>query len=161
MGRSTARGAIVGITIALVYLLSAWVMPEWGVSVLCVTAGLIAAGLFARLYLREPPSLDRFRWLSAYGLAAVSGVVLGTLYVLTRLPIWADLLTKLFVLLAAVLLLFVGLLVFVIWHWLAVQRYSAAKPPDPDFAEDAEGNPVRPRGREGGPGTSSADRRQS
>jgi len=140
MAKSVARGAAVGATVALVYLSSRFADPLWGVPILCVVAGLISAGLFVRLYVREPPSLERFRWLSAYGLACFAGLVPGVTMVAARLLDNGHLTFR--VSIGSLILVWAGLFVFVVWQWLAVQKYSR-KRSDPDFEEDAEGNPVR------------------
>src|SRR5262249_6327091 len=140
MAKSVTRGAAVGATVALVYLSSRFVDPFWGVPILCVVAGLISAGLFVRLYIREPPSLRRFRWLSADGVACAAGLVLGPTLALARLLGDGHLAVR--VTIDSLIVVWAGLFVFVVWQWLAVQKYSR-KPGDPDFEEDAEGNPVR------------------
>src|SRR5262245_43625498 len=140
MAKSVARGAAVGATVALFYLLARIVAPLWGVPILCVVAGLISAALFVRLYVREPPSLERFRWLSAYGLACAAGLVLGVTMVLARVLGDGHLSARFSM--SSLILVWAGLFVFVVWQWLAVRKYSR-KSTDPDFEEDAEGNPVR------------------
>src|SRR5262245_60027987 len=142
MAKSGARGAAVGATVALVYLSSRFADPLWGVPIFCVVAGLISAALFVRLYVREPPSLERFRWLSVYGLACVAGLVPGVTMIAARQLGDGHLTLRISI--GSLILGWAGLLIFVIWHWLAVQKYSR-KPSDPDFEEDAEGNPVRHR----------------
>jgi hypothetical protein len=140
MGKLGPRGAAVGATVALVYLLARYVAPVWGVPILCVVAGLISAGLFVRLYVREPPSLERFRWLSAYGVACIAGLVPGVTMAGARLLGDGHLSVRISI--GSLIVGWAGLFVFVVWHWLAVQKYSR-KQSDPDFEEDAEGNPVR------------------
>jgi hypothetical protein len=150
MGKSTTRGAIVGATIALIYLGFVRAFPDWGIAIFCVTVGLIALALFVRLYLREPPSLERFRWLSAYGLAAVSALILAPVVAILKLPLQIDRIDRLMILSGVVGVLLVGMFVFTIWHAIAVRNYSPEKHGNPDFEEDVEGNPVRrndPRGK--------------
>jgi len=140
MQASAKRGAAVGATVALVYLLAWNLAPAWGIPILCIILGLISAGLFVRLYVREPPSLQRFRWLSAYGLVCAAGLVLGLTMAMARLLGDGHLSARFSI--DSWILVWAGLFVFVVWHWLAVRKYSR-KPSDPDFEEDAEGNPVR------------------
>src|SRR5688500_3193511 len=83
--KSLAGGAIVGATIALVFILATRAQPEWGVPAMLGVVGLGAAALFARLYVREPPSLERFQWLTTYGFASVASLALGALAAAARL----------------------------------------------------------------------------
>jgi hypothetical protein len=119
----------------------AWnLAPAWGIPILCVITGLISAGLFVRLYAHEPASLERFRWLSAYGLMCVAGLVLGVTMAMARVLGDGHLSAR--ISLDSWVVVWAGLFIFVVWHWLAVRKY-AHKPSDPDFADDAEGNPLR------------------
>jgi uncharacterized membrane protein len=130
-----------------VYLLTRYLAPVWGVPIVCVAFGLISAGLFARLYVREPPSLERFRWLSAYGMACVAGLVLGMTIITARLIGESDARLRVRILMGSLVAVMVGLLVFAVWHALATQNYSR-KPGNPDFEENAEGNPVQRQDRD-------------
>ena len=147
MGKSIARGAAVGATVALIYLSSQFADPLWGVPILCIVAGLLSAGLFVRLYVREPPSLERFRWLSAYGLACAVGLVPGVTMVAGRLLGDGHLSARFSI--SSFILVWAGLFVFIVWQWLAVRKYTR-KTTDPDFEEDADGNPVRHTGPDAG-----------
>jgi hypothetical protein len=143
MHKSVARGAIVGATVALLFLLSTRVRSEWSVVALLAVIGLGAAGLFARLYVREPPSLERFRWLCTYGLASAAMLTLGALVAAHRLVAGNDPFTRLMILAVGAASILVGLFGFVVWHAIAVRNYATPRPGHPDFEEDALGNPVR------------------
>jgi hypothetical protein len=135
-------GATVGLTVALIFLNLNQKLDGWALPALPVILGIISAGFFVRLYYREPPSLERFEWLSGYGAGCVVGLVLGLSMAIARLLADDDARLRIRILMGSVTAVMVGMLVFVVWHRLAVQKYSH-KSSHPDYAEDAEGNPVR------------------
>src|SRR5215203_4084372 len=94
MPRPLLRGAGVGATLALVLILTRLVSPTWGPLIVPVVGGLVLAALFVRTYVREAPSVDRFRRLSLYGMGAVAGPILGTVYGITQLPLGLDYLQR-------------------------------------------------------------------
>jgi hypothetical protein len=115
---------------------------RWGVTVLAISGGLVCGGGFARLIAREPPSRERFQRLCVYGMLCVGGLVAGVALVATRLLGGSDPILVSWVLVATLLGLMLGAFVFVIWTCVECYDYSA-KPSDPDFQEDMEGNPIR------------------
>jgi hypothetical protein len=142
-----------GIALALVFALSCWVFPGWGPVIIPVVGGLYFSALFVRVYVHEPPSLPRFRKLSFYAMGTVSGLILGTVAGISRLPLGLNFLQRAWIMLAASLTILAGLMAFSVWQVIAVYNYDRRRtPPNPDFEEDAEGNPVRPRDPDAGPG---------
>src|SRR5262245_46973239 len=135
-------GATVGLTVALILVDLNRKLDGWLIPALPVILGLVSAGFFVRLYYRAPPSLERFEWLSGYGAGCVAGLVLGISMAIARLLGGDDSRLTIRILMGSVTAVMAGMLVFVVWHRLAVQKYSN-KPSHPDFAEDTEGNPVR------------------
>lgn len=152
MPKGLWRQAGAGLAVALVYIFAMRVLPKGGAAGLCIVVGLVAAGVFVWIYVRRPPSLQRFRWLCASGLAAASALGLATVLLILQFPLGLNRLAQLYLLTALVCLILVGVFVFTVWHYLALRSYHQPKPPNPDFEEDAEGNPVRPRDPDTDPG---------
>ena len=75
-------------------------------------------------------------------MVCVVGLVLGIMMAIVRLLGASDARLAVRILMGSVTVVMAGMLVFVVWHRLAVQKYSN-KQSHPEFAEDAEGNPVR------------------
>src|SRR5262245_2340473 len=143
-----------GIALALLFALSFWGFPGWGSVIIPVVGGLYLAALFVRTYVHEPPSLSRFRRLSFSSMGAVSGLTIGTVAGISQLPLGLDCLQQGWIMLGAFLTILAGLMVFSVWQAIAVHNYGRRRhSPNPDFEEDAEGNPVRPRDPDAGPRT--------
>jgi hypothetical protein len=125
-------------------LIAARVSPRWGIAIVAIVLGLIGAGLFVSFYLRQPPSVERFRRLSACGFVSVGGLCLGSMVLVVRELPGTNWETRMWMLLGIAVVMMAGMAGFVIWHHLAVHNYERPRPGHPDFEEDAEGNPVRP-----------------
>jgi hypothetical protein len=112
-------------------------------------AGLIALGgleSFIELvitYLRQPPSLERFRQLNMHAGGTWIGFAGAGLLFLNEARLGLDPKTLDRVSNIGNAAIVVGTIGHVLWLRFALRRALRARPSNPDFAEDEHGNPVR------------------
>jgi hypothetical protein len=110
---------------------------------LILLGGLVSAVQLVLTYLRQAPSLDRFRRLNVQaGIAALGVAGAGNTYLSqARLDLDSD--TQDLILTCFNAAIFVGAVGHALWIRFALRRALVPRQGHPDFDEDEQGNPVR------------------
>jgi predicted membrane channel-forming protein YqfA (hemolysin III family) len=130
--------------VALLFLNCGGIVPTWSWGLYAVALGMISALLALHLIVFEPPSAERFRKVGILCGSSAVTIAIGTVLLLFQFPIGLSPEHQSTLMIA---LLATGIVVYGvgnIWYRIALRRYEQFPQSDPDFAEDADGNPERP-----------------
>jgi hypothetical protein len=130
---------------ALFYLWITGIIPFWPIIVLAAALFFTDIALRLRVYLLQPPSEERFRGLCIIG---ARFLVLTSMVAICLVMQFTEVLNPtlqgqvLGVLLLCLIAIGIGAFV---WFHRALKNYDRNHKIDPDFAEDDDGNPERPK----------------